>query len=993
MRLNNQLFVLFMMLSSALANSTNAVAQQLYYPHFGIRSNSYFKTFEYNSYAVTEIGNCGLKYDIEPIIFFDSVFALDLRNGKEQYTLHNYYDSHDAFFYPVLYDVDNPIMYLSKGQDNSAVFNAKKELIYRLPTNYLDKTLHILPYHGDGYNYLIQFGNFDITRTETQVKQRPYFKAFITKDTLYINFDEEITIKSLESIQNDYNIKNLIIKRSSIGVHSPFINNVYSIDNSLFYMYHLIYEDYLILLTIKHNQYQQPELFKVDSLKFDGVPLKNYGDWKFQIANNFSKVLIYNSSYILSKSDNEKLYGLTIEYPYNKVKHQFSKGKLLFSGENSKRLSSEFAYSPNDSLLYRFDLNGASNRLLNNGENIIRQYQLNQQGNYDLVFENETNEKTMEHPLGLETEEKINTFTFIDYYSLKKTYFTVKDNYSYLNHQSANFTLPNGKIYLGSNYFSALTTIQYPNKVGAKCGLVWKHMPLKNSNNVLMQANILEPRKFAHYTYKNNCDSSTVLLADTGQGFNSFKWYLYDSLLAEGVNANIQFKKEGNYFVSLEAKTTTGYTSWYSDTVTAFYKKPVANFNLAQSYCKGNTVEISNKTWSSRFAKKDYQTQWYVNDEARKVNGLLVIPLDSAGSMRVKLVVKRAECTDSLERKTLVNDGVQFYKKPNINICAPDSQIQLPYSFQTPCEISDFSSTTLQWKKPYLLAKVAGLHYYQFTATAEDGCKVKIRDSIMAFNSLKTYKALQATLLQTFNNSLAANFSIKQDTFQSYSYELHTYNELNGLTTMKTTTTEHLNISLQNAALEPYLIHLKVLDKCGIALTSANYQQLRLQYINNDNEHFELQNSRNSQSDLSCNYLFKNMDSSHYATIACNEKANYNEAYFDKWIQAKIWSTDSVQYISNSIYSHYEPRLYIPNAITINGDGLNEEWLIQGIGIKQMEGALYNRWGSKVHEFKQDGYSSKQTLALTQGVYQYIIQYTDTQNKKHQIEGRLLILK
>jgi gliding motility-associated-like protein len=53
---------------------------------------------------------------------------------------------------------------------------------------------------------------------------------------------------------------------------------------------------------------------------------------------------------------------------------------------------------------------------------------------------------------------------------------------------------------------------------------------------------------------------------------------------------------------------------------------------------------------------------------------------------------------------------------------------------------------------------------------------------------------------------------------------------------------------------------------------------------------------------------------------------------------------------SNEVKLNVKPRLYIPNAFSPNGDGLNDIFLVKGIFIKTMNMRIYNRWGEKLFE-------------------------------------------
>ncbi|WP_157909113.1 Ig-like domain-containing protein [Capnocytophaga sp. H2931] len=94
------------------------------------------------------------------------------------------------------------------------------------------------------------------------------------------------------------------------------------------------------------------------------------------------------------------------------------------------------------------------------------------------------------------------------------------------------------------------------------------------------------------------------------------------------------------------------------------------------------------------------------------------------------------------------------------------------------------------------------------------------------------------------------------------------------------------------------------------------------------------------------------------------------------------------------------------NAISVNGDGLNDYFHIQGIErYPNNTVRIYNRWGVKVFETK--GYDNVNRVfraisngrvtieapeKLPQGTYYYIIEYTDNNNKKH-TKGSWLYIK
>jgi gliding motility-associated-like protein len=85
--------------------------------------------------------------------------------------------------------------------------------------------------------------------------------------------------------------------------------------------------------------------------------------------------------------------------------------------------------------------------------------------------------------------------------------------------------------------------------------------------------------------------------------------------------------------------------------------------------------------------------------------------------------------------------------------------------------------------------------------------------------------------------------------------------------------------------------------------------------------------------------------------------------------------------------------IFIPNSFTPNQDGLNETFRPKGIGIKNYEITIFDRWGeiiSKLTEFWDGKYKG---VICQDGVYVYKITITDNMDKTHVIMGHVTLLK
>ena len=75
----------------------------------------------------------------------------------------------------------------------------------------------------------------------------------------------------------------------------------------------------------------------------------------------------------------------------------------------------------------------------------------------------------------------------------------------------------------------------------------------------------------------------------------------------------------------------------------------------------------------------------------------------------------------------------------------------------------------------------------------------------------------------------------------------------------------------------------------------------------------------------------------------------------------------------------YSKDLYVPNAFTPNGDGVNDLFKVYGTGIKELLLMIFNQWGEKIYESKDlssgwDGYYKGKLQPI--GVYVYVLKVT-----------------
>lgn len=90
--------------------------------------------------------------------------------------------------------------------------------------------------------------------------------------------------------------------------------------------------------------------------------------------------------------------------------------------------------------------------------------------------------------------------------------------------------------------------------------------------------------------------------------------------------------------------------------------------------------------------------------------------------------------------------------------------------------------------------------------------------------------------------------------------------------------------------------------------------------------------------------------------------------------------------------------VYIPNAFTPNGDGINDNFGVMGIGIHSVEMKIFNRWGEVVFYQKGNkpawnGEDQRNGKKCILGVYVYIINVVDKNNQPKMFKGIVSLIR
>ncbi len=103
--------------------------------------------------------------------------------------------------------------------------------------------------------------------------------------------------------------------------------------------------------------------------------------------------------------------------------------------------------------------------------------------------------------------------------------------------------------------------------------------------------------------------------------------------------------------------------------------------------------------------------------------------------------------------------------------------------------------------------------------------------------------------------------------------------------------------------------------------------------------------------------------------------------------------------VTHAIVIDPEFTIYVPTAFTPDDDGMNDIFLVEGIGIKHIKLRVYNRWGEQLF-FSDDlkhGWNGRKFNTATKleegAVYVYFIEITDVNEHTYEFKGTVTLIR
>jgi len=133
--------------------------------------------------------------------------------------------------------------------------------------------------------------------------------------------------------------------------------------------------------------------------------------------------------------------------------------------------------------------------------------------------------------------------------------------------------------------------------------------------------------------------------------------------------------------------------------------------------------------------------------------------------------------------------------------------------------------------------------------------------------------------------------------------------------------------------------------------------------------------------------------------IATEQNPEYTYPTFGSYVIALIVKSDKgcIDTTMKSITVMEDVALYVPDAFSPNGDGLNDVFHPKGHGITEYQMEIYDRWGETLFSTKemQNGWDGrfKNKQIAQDGTYIWRIRYIDVYGKSKELTGHVTLIK
>ncbi|MCZ2130964.1 MAG: gliding motility-associated C-terminal domain-containing protein [Bacteroidia bacterium] len=523
-------------------------------------------------------------------------------------------------------------------------------------------------------------------------------------------------------------------------------------------------------------------------------------------------------------------------------------------------------------------------------------------------------------------------------------------------------------------------------------------------------------------TVNYSCSSTVQILNTTlpDIGFTKYKWHIRDEQDSLRVYEQFEppllhYTRDGNYAVQLFAQSPKGggYAEWYIDTIRIrIPKKPVARFRALEStVCLHFPVTFINQSFSAAVnPSKPQRYLWDFGDGTTSNEINPVHEYAQPGVYTVRLLFDNGYC-DSLLEKT---DYIRVIDAPKggfditpVQGCAPLLVTITDTTWAKVDHKEYYFGDIAQWQSVNTssfthMFTQAGIYKVIQKLYAESGCIITTDSAFVAVSA-------GLTIRDTFNLWLSdvshTGISLRwHGKTAAVKYRVYAGVTPGGLSMLAETTDTFYHDIRQPVF--PYYYAVQGVDSCGtqgITGYQSHPAWLSGKVIGN-NEAAELRfTDYTVWSGSELEYNLQKLTSEGWKTIVhtpisgtLSDPTFLMEDSLQSCYRILLtdpWHTELVSH-SNEVCLDYIPLLYIPNAFSPNGDGLNDVLGITTFGIRSYRLEIYNRWGAKVFSGNNSGWDGMyEGIPAPMGVYTLYLRYTTKEGKEYETKNTVQLLR
>ncbi len=572
---------------------------------------------------------------------------------------------------------------------------------------------------------------------------------------------------------------------------------------------------------------------------------------------------------------------------------------------------------------------------------------------------------------------------------------------------------PDGKIYvigMSSPTFD-MGYIKYPDKKVSDCELVMNELYTSTTSFGYSFPNSIPRVMKADFDYSFDCDR-LIIENRSDTSFQKYEWRLYsssgkviDSAFIRSPNFILQ--KSGHYTLKLKAKLLSGFTMSCEK---VFWKPsaPIAKLETeTDTLCQFSTVKFYDRSQADTSLLNKEEWLWDFGDGYTSSLKNPVHKYKSAGVFKVTLVYNNGFCADTFtaENAIVVKDA----SRPGFSIsaekgCAPlEVEITDKSDSTTTSHLYTFGNgDSSSAPSPSILYTEPGEYWIKQTLTGPTGCVTADSALVRVFPRAQPVEMLYTTVNP--GNTTTTEWKATP----GKEYMVYRANADGPFSVVTVQQSPLFTDSTADASRRVYTYTVTESDSCGNLSGPGNIARTILlkAKARPDNISVIEWTPYEQWSGGVLTYIIEEMRDSLFGTLVSLGGGTYNytdEAFYREGQPQKCYRIradenggNSRRSYSNVVCVPYLPVIWVPNAFSPNDDGHNDSLLITGIGIRDYELKIYDRWGSLVYTGSSlaqpwDGKMNGRPIA--ESIYLYRITARGSTGEPVYVSGTITVLK